>query len=123
MSTLRTMIAVAAIALSASATAWADGGHWHHRGHHGPRFSVIVGPIWNPWLYPPYPYYYHQPPVLVERSAPHVYIEQTPVIPAVPPPQTGANYWYYCSATESYWPYASECPGGWQRVVPQPPGQ
>jgi hypothetical protein len=74
---------------------------------------VFVGPYWYPpyypyWYPPYYPYYY--PPV----SAPPTYIEQAP--PIVP------GYWYYCGGSQGYYPYVRECPGGWQRVAPQPAG-
>ncbi len=28
--------------------------------------------------------------------------------------------WYYCAESKTYYPYVKECPGGWQRVTPQP---
>ncbi len=51
-----------------------------------------------------------------------------------PPPQQQSytyyssqpdNAWYYCAASNAYYPYVTECPGGqWERVQPQapPPG-
>ena len=96
----------------------------------GPRagFSVVIGPYWGPWYYPPPPYYYppyYYPPVVVERAAPPVYVEQQPAAaPAAPAPAPQENsYWYYCGAAKGYYPYVKECPGGWQKVLPQPPGQ
>lgn len=65
-----------------------------------------------------YPYYY--PPVVVERPAPPIYVEQFPT-PLSPPAAAPVNYWYYCVAAKAYHPYVKDCPGGWQRVVPQPP--
>jgi hypothetical protein len=111
-----------ALLSSGSAYAW---------GHHGPqvRFGVTVGgPVWfgpgyyPPYYYPYYPPYYHDyapayyPPMPV---APPVYIEQGEAQPA-PAPQQQA-YWYYCAEAKGYYPYVKECPGGWQRVSPQPP--
>jgi len=106
------------------------GGVANARGDHGHvRFGVMVGPYWGgPWHYPPYPYYYppYYPPVVVQPPAPQVYIEQSPA-PAAPPPApvavAPANYWYFCAAAKGYYPYVRECPGGWQKVLPQPPGQ
>jgi hypothetical protein len=55
-----------------------------------------------------------------------VYIEQQQA-PAAPPPApvaaAPADYWYYCAAAQGYYPYVKECPGGWQKVLPQPPAQ
>lgn len=105
-------------------TAWADHGHV--------RFGITIGPYWGgPWHYPP-PVYYYPPyaapyyaPVVVQPPAPQVYIEQ-PQVPAAPPAPIAAapvNYWYYCAAAKGYYPYVRECPSGWQRVLPEPPGQ
>jgi hypothetical protein len=51
------------------------------------------------------------PPVYYTPAPPPVYIEQ---------PQSSA-YWYYCQAYSAYYPHVRVCPGGWQRVAPQPP--
>lgn len=102
-----------ALAVVGAAPAWADHGHGHGRVH----FGVVIGPLWGPWFYPPPPYYYY-PPVVIQQQPP-VYIEQQPAPPAAAPqPQ---NYWYFCADANKYYPYVKECPGGWQRVAPQPP--
>jgi hypothetical protein len=98
--------------------------------HHGPRVGVYIGPGWG-WYYP-YPHYvyppayYTYPPVVVAPSGPPVYIEQgqaqAPTAEATPA-QPQANYWYYCSKPEGYYPYIKQCPGGWQQVAPRPPSQ
>lgn len=117
MKIVKWLAALFVLCLAGSGSVWADRGH-HDHGRHGGniRFGVVVGPYWGPWFYPPAPYYYppYYPPVVVQRPAPTVYIEQ----PAAPAPQT--NYWYYCNASRAYYPYVKECPGGWQRVLPQP---
>jgi hypothetical protein len=92
------------------ASAWADHGHGHV------HFGISVGPYWGPWYFPPPTYYY--PPVVVERSSP-VYVQQQPVLEAAP--QT--SYWYFCRAANAYYPYVRECPAGWEKVLPTPPGQ
>ena len=102
-------------------SAWADHGHYGHGGYYGHgHFGVSIGVPLFPWYYPS-PYYYPQyypsyGPVVVER--PPVYVEQ-----AAPPQTAQAGYWYYCAGSKAYYPYVNECPGGWQRVAPQPPGQ
>lgn len=121
------LLALVLLGLAAVPTVWADRGR-----HHGPRVGIVVGPYVGPWWphrypsyyfgYGAYPYYY--PPVVIERSAPPVYIEQQQVEPpasgTVPPP---INYWYYCPPTQAYYPYVKECPTGWRKVLPTPPGQ
>jgi len=109
MKALKIAVVTLALALLGSGNAMAD--HYHHG---GPRvhFGVMIGPAWSPWYYPP-PVYY--PPVVIERSPP-VYVEQPAAAPA---PQT--SYWYFCPEAQGYYPYVKECPGGWQKVLPQPP--
>ena len=41
---------------------------------------------------------------------------------AAAPAQPQAE-WYYCADSRSYYPYARECPGGWQRIPAQPPSR
>ena len=85
-------------------------GHWH-RGFHqsggvrlfiSPGLVVPFGSYWGP---------YSPPPVVVAPS-PRVYVEPSP-----PPP----HYWYYCDASQAYYPYVQQCPGGWRQVLPTPP--
>ena len=80
----------------------------------GFHFGVPLG--YYPYYYPP-PYYYYPPSVVVAPSAPPTYIER-PAAPAAPEPQA---WWYYCADAGAYYPYVKHCPGGWQRVAPQPP--
>jgi hypothetical protein len=109
---LALVVVLLALLSSAPACAWG--------GHHGPsvRFGVVVGgPLWyGPAYYPPYYYppYYAPLPV-----SPPVYIEQGEAQPA--PAPRPREYWYYCAEAKGYYPYVKECPGGWQRVAPQPP--
>lgn len=117
MKTLTCLVALMMLGTAGVADAWGD--HNHHRGHG--HFRVMVAPYWNPWFYPPRPYY---APVIVERAPPAVYIEQQAPpaeISAAPAPQ--GNYWYYCTASGAYYPKVKECPGGWQLVLPQSQGQ
>ncbi|MEO8409995.1 MAG: hypothetical protein ABI478_05445 [Propionivibrio sp.] len=117
------MAALMLVAASVS-NAWADRGdyrrHRPHRSHSS--FGFFVGPTWGPWFYPPPFYYEPSPPIIIERAPPPVYIEQAP-----PPPTArrtdATSYWYYCGASNAYYPYVQECPSGWQRVSPRPPDQ
>ena len=88
-------------------------GQFHGRpGFHGHpvfRSRIIIAPGFG-W-YPGYPYYYADPPMVVQE-APPVYVQPGP--DAQQP-----AYWYYCQNSQSYYPYVKECPGGWLTVVPQ----
>lgn len=75
---------------------------------------------WPSWYFPFYygaPYYYppyYSSPGAWTPSSPPVYIERESE------PQSG--YWYYyCTSPQGYYPYVTQCPGGWQRVKPEPP--
>lgn len=109
-----------------------SGGHGHHNGGHWhTRTSVgfYFGPAWYPYYYyppypgyyypayyyPPYYYPYYYPPV---ASGPTTYIEKGASESNASPLPSG--YWYYCNASNGYYPYVKECPGGWQQVAPTP---
>ena len=125
MNKIKLIIALLLLGVGGLGNAWADRGHGHGRNHASVRFGVMIGPYWGgPWHYPP-PYYYppyYYPRVVVQPQAPQVYIE-APAAPLPPAPAAAApaNYWYYCAAARGYYPYVRECPGGWQKVLPQPP--
>lgn len=89
---------------------WRSGG-WRH-GRHGDRLGWwwVVAGAW--YLYPepvyPYPDPY-TPPVIVTQPAPQ---------PVGPPP---AQFWYFCAASNGYYPYVPSCPSGWETVPATPP--
>ena len=89
-------------------------------------FGVFVGaPLFYPGYYPYYPAYYpapyYYPPAVAMQSAPQVYIEQgAPQAAPVQAAPAQTNYWYFCAGANAYYPYVKDCPGGWQRVAPQP---
>ncbi len=105
---------VAAIACAPALAQW----------HHGPRVGIGINfgfPVYAPYYVPP-PYYYppyaYYPPVVAAAPVPQQYIEQPPQAEPSPPQSS----WYYCAESKGYYPYVKECPGGWQRVSPVPPG-
>jgi hypothetical protein len=108
------------IGLFAATDTWA-----HGRGRARLSLGFHFGVPYYGWYAPP-PYYYYPypmvvspPPVYVER-----YVEQAPPPADVTGPQPAApNYWYYCRESQAYFPYVKECPGAWQRVVPEAPRQ
>jgi hypothetical protein len=108
MKTGKILLLLVGLLVSGSALAW------HHG---GVRFGFYVGVPVGPYWYPPYYPYYYPPAVVTVPSSPPVYVEQGAAAPAAPVQQ---NYWYYCAESKSYYPYVKECPGGWQRVTPQP---
>ena len=114
MNRMKAALAFAAVVLGTIASAPALA--WHHGGN--VRFGVVIGAPFYPWYYPPYysPYYY--PPAYAAPAAPPTYIEQGGAQPA--PAQQSQGFWHYCAESKTYYPYVKECPGGWQRVAPQP---
>ncbi|HEX6005862.1 MAG TPA: hypothetical protein VFZ14_17875 [Burkholderiales bacterium] len=122
MKTIKAVLVLAALAgAMASAPVLARGGHsWrgghhHFRGHGHSHFGLFIGAplLFAPWYVGPRYYY---PPAVVVPSSPPVYVEQGQA-----DAPGGAQYWYYCRESETYYPYVKECAGPWQKVVPQPP--
>lgn len=104
---LKLVLTVLAVGMAAASST----AGWAHDRHHGrARIGVFIGaPLW-PWYGPPY---YYPPVITLPAPPPPVYIEQGS-------PSAGTAYWYYCSNPEGYYPYVKDCPGGWQKVLPQP---
>ena len=120
----------------ASAPALAQHGGRGYGGHGwggGPRFGISIGvplfwPGYYPGYYPAYPAYaypapaYAYPGSAVAPSAGYVEQGYAQVAPAPAPAQPQGD-WYYCASSNAYYPYARECPGGWQRVPSTPPSR
>jgi hypothetical protein len=71
----------------------------------------IAAGAWYFYPEPVYPYPYpdpYIPPVVVEQPT--------------PAPQPAAQFWYYCEASNGYYPYVSSCPSDWKLVPATPPG-
>jgi hypothetical protein len=108
---------------------YGHGGYWGHGFGWGVGLGVVVapglyyGPGWGYWGYGPWydypPYYY--PPAVAVPAAPTAYVERSDggQTASVQPPSYD---WYHCDNPSGYYPYVKECPSGWQRVAPQPPG-
>jgi hypothetical protein len=87
--------------------AW-HGGYWHHAWYGG-RFGWwwVVSGVWFFYPVPVYPY-------------PNPYVPSTFIAP--PPPEEPApapatdQFWYFCPASNAYYPYVPACPTGWQQV-------
>ena len=135
--TMLLLLSVAGMGASDLAFAQRHGGFHGHGGFGGPRIGLgfsfgfpIYAPYYYapaPYYYPPYAYspapYYYYPPMV--EQAPQTYIEQGTDQPApaqASPNQAQGAWWYYCAESRSYYPYVRDCPGGWQRVSPTPPG-
>ena len=61
---------------------------------------------------PPGPAYAPAPAYAAPVAA---YPPAAPMVAAAP---TAPSYWYYCQNPAGYYPYVSECPGGWLTVTP-----
>ena len=110
------------LGLSLSGIAYGRGGHSGGHGFHGsggfhhfggPRFhnhAFIGGGVFFA------PSFFYPPPVYAEPPPAVQYVEPPPANSTQEP-----GYWYYCPDSNQYYPYAQQCPGGWQPVAPQPP--
>lgn len=115
---LAATLTVAEIAAAHGGGRWGGrgGGHWGGHRHFRPHIGLFIGaPLFAPWYYSPPPAYY--PPVVVAPPSPPVYIERG----YDEAPARGENYWYYCEDSQAYYPYVKRCPGGWRKVLPEPP--
>jgi len=132
MKTLLKRIGIAVLVLfGALASASAMAQHYHrHYGYAygGPvHFGISLGiPIYASGYYPApiygYPAFGYGAPVYEYRPlvvAPSEYVERAPA-QAAPAPTQAQNDWYYCAASNAYYPYVKECAAGWQRVPAQP---
>ena len=96
-------------------------GVWQHEEYNGMSgWWWITGGARYFYERPIYPY-----PVEVPEVTYEIPVDAEPQPEYVQLPQYDPNYWYYCENPRGYYPYVSECPGGWMKVVPQqaPPGQ
>lgn len=108
-----------------------SGGHGSYGGFWGGGWIVpalIGGAIVNDLTYPypqyaqPYPLYnpyqvYAQPSPVYQLAP--VYAQPSPAYaPSAPPSEP---VWYFCKASNGYYPYVSSCPSGWQTVPVTPP--
>lgn len=90
---------------------------------YGPGWGHGWGPGWRGnWgysggYYGPYAAYY-APPVVY---APPPVVTYSPPQPVVLAAQPQPAVWYYCAASGKYYPYAQECPTGWQTQAATPP--
>jgi len=132
MNAVHRYMAISLLGLGAvvASNAWADRGHWHgagiqqfhrhdlprwqggrwHHGRHDGRLGWwwVVGGLWYFYPRPVHPY--------PDPYVPPVVVAPTPSQPVPAPTQ----YWYYCEATESYYPYVSQCTAGWKPVPATP---
>jgi len=113
-----TLLSLVAFSAPAEAHGRVRGGVFLH-------FGVPWPGWWAPRYYypPPAGYYYYDdyppPAVYVQRPDPPTYIERSDV-EAAPAAKAPEHWWYWCAGAEKYYPYVKECPGGFQRVPPQP---
>jgi len=90
----------------------------HH--HYGGTGFFIESPYSQPNFYY-WPYYTYQPyyssPTIITPSSPPTYIDQGTVLN---PQSLEPNRWDYCPDPAGYYPYVQDCPGGWEKIEPQP---
>ena len=128
MKALKLLFVLVTVLLASTGGAWANGRVYGsvgvYLGGPGPYWGPAYGrPYYYPRPYYPWPYaypapYYEPAPVVVVPTEPPVYIEQGDPVAGHEP--DGGQYWYYCRNAKNYYPYVKECPGGWQKVPPQP---
>jgi hypothetical protein len=133
-----TFIAMLIVSMASTPT-WADRpgyrGGGHGGGHGGSGLDALVLLLFgtalivaattpDPPAHPVPTYIPYVPPV----SEPPVYVQPPAVAAQMYPPtpptsEVQQNWWYYCAESAGYYPYVKDCPTGWTRVSPTPPGQ
>jgi hypothetical protein len=106
------LLILAALTVGSAAPGYAWYGYrgYGYYGYRRPSVVVVprvVVPFGVPYVYPPAVVV---PPPVYAQPAPQVYVQ--------PAPQSN---WYYCDNPQGYYPYVSQCPGGWREVTPTPP--
>ena len=114
------------LAILLAAPVYAEGGHrGGNRGGHGGWgrggdwiVPALIGGAIVYELANPYPVYAQPYPVYTQPYP--VYVQPAPVYaPSVAP--APVQYWYYCAASNAYYPNVPSCPSGWQTVLAMPP--
>lgn len=124
---LASVLACSSVQAQAGNVAWnvsVGGGYGGWRPvAYGPGWGHGWGPGWRGnWgyaggYYGPYAGYY-APPVVY--APPPVITYAPPSQPVVLAAQPQPAVWYYCAASGKYYPYAQECPTGWQTQAATP---
>lgn len=137
-------VLVAAFSATVEAGGGSSGGSYKGGGHYGGSYHggsyrggayggvwfgapiVIGAPFYYPYVYPRYyypPAYYppaYYPPAYYGYAPPVAQSYSGDVAPPAAVAPQSAN-WYYCRELDRYYPYAQQCPGGWQVVPAKPP--
>ena len=106
------------------------GGGWRHT-NYGGRLGWwwVVGGAYYFYPQPIYPYPDpYQPPFVVVEQQPQLVV--APQAPQVYAPQSSPQSspigavptWYFCDASQTYYPYVASCEGDWRVVPATPPG-
>ncbi|MFA7268763.1 MAG: hypothetical protein WC073_05425 [Sterolibacterium sp.] len=117
------------------------GGHGHGSDHFWGPFGFLLGTAIlysavQPRTVYVEPRVVYAPPVYAPAIVQPYYVEQAyanpPVVSLPPPPPNVAQilppevasgqWWYFCKKPAGYYPYVKECPNGWEKVSPTPPG-
>ena len=146
---LTCVVAVVALCLASSAMARGSGGRggggggghngghsagghsgWGHGGGYRGTAYTHFGGYWGSGRAPAYvgfssiyPYYYPAayPPVGVVVQPMPLSLGTVEDEPALFNGQPSTAYWYYCPASQAYFPYVQVCSELWQQIMPQPP--
>ena len=117
------LIAILAIVLAIPALAdggrgWGRGGG--HDGGHGGGWGWSGGWIFPALIGGALLYEATRPPAVYVQPAPIYEPSYMPSYAPEPAPQV-VQYWYFCPASNAYYPYVRSCPSGWQAVPTTPP--
>lgn len=89
--------------------------------YHAPRVFHVPPVVYAPPVF--YAPRVYPAPVIVER-APTVYVERNDITSAPPPVEAAPAAepsWFFCTDSNTYYPYVTQCASPWERVRPAPP--
>ncbi|MBI3370188.1 MAG: hypothetical protein HY017_00325 [Betaproteobacteria bacterium] len=102
---------IAVLALPDEAWARRGGARSGHFHRNVLRPAFVGGALFYPW---PYSYHFYPLPSGFREPGRVVYVEQ---FSGTLTPDT--IDWIYCPSLTASYPEVTDCPGGWQRVIPQ----
>lgn len=131
------MSLLSTIVMVSPAYAWRNGVHgysgWRGAGW-GVGAGLLAGTIIgsqlsHPYYYPrphyvyiPQPVYVQeQPQVIVQEPSVYTVNPETGALSSAPRSNSARQIWYFCTSSNTYYPYVKNCPEGWREVPATPP--
>jgi hypothetical protein len=118
---MKKILFIAFLAISSTSSAYAEGGHG---GSHGGGWGgawIVPALIGSAIVYDMY-----RPQIIYVQPAPYAPVYAPAYVPIyeqayTPNVASSPVQYYFCAASNAYYPYVRSCPSGWQVVPTTPP--